>query len=198
MEPLIKREEYLVRVNKLVHAFPIILLIASVILTLIYNSLVLTIEGDLESLFSFGMLAESFFQGTVITVVIYVFKSKIIGNVVQTKPSDFAYGDIQGYLPVVARTNLRKQKVGYLLVEESELKLYLKMANGYALEETWSDLSKVKCSVQHETYNILMLLIYGFRESIEVTDGDKTIKVIFPKAEICVSEMNDSIQSYIK
>lgn len=196
MEPLIKREEYLKRVNKLVHAFPIILLIGSVFIVIIYHSISLILKQDHENLFGFAMLSESFFQGTVITVVVYFFKSRIIGGVIRTKPTDFAYGKIQGYLPVVVGTNLRKQKIGYLLVENNELVLYVKKPDGYALETKWSDLSKVKFSVEHESYNVFMLLVYGFRESILVSDGKNTLKVVFPKADISVSEINESIQSY--
>lgn len=198
MEPLIKRDEYLKRVNKLVHAFPIVLLVGSVIAVILFHSIEILISQDTQGLFGFNMLAESFFQGTVITVVIYLFKSNIIGKVIKTKPTDFAYGEVKAYLPVVVGTKLRKQKVGYLLVENNELALYLKKTDGYALEHKWTDLSKVTFSVHSETYNIIMLLIYGFRTCIHVSDGDKTIKIVFPKAEISVGEINEAIQSYIE
>lgn len=197
MEPLIKREEYLTRVNKLAHKFPIQLLIVSILTVLFYHSIQVIIQHDRESLLGFDMLAESFFQGTVITVVIYYFKSKIISGVIKTKPTDFTTNEVQGYLPVVVGTNLRKQLVGYLLVENNELTLHVKKPTGYVLEHKWIELSKVKFTVVHERYNIIMLLIYGFRESIQVSDGKTTIKVIFPKAFISVSEINESIQSYI-
>lgn len=195
MEPLIKRDDYLKRVNKLVQPFPKELFIGSFILVILYHTVELMILQEIERLIGFTMLSEMFFQGTAITVVIYLFKSRYIGNVVRTKPTDFTDKEVQGYLPVVMGTNLRKQKVGYLLIENNELALHLKKAGGYVREMTWKDLTKVEVTVVKETYNIVLLLIYGFRESILVTDGEKSVKVIFPMAHISVEEIKESIKS---
>lgn len=198
MEPLIKRDEYLKRVNKLVNSFPIFLLLGSVFIVVLYHSIGLMLQGDRESLFGIPMLSESFFQGTVITVVIYFFKSKKLGAVVKTKPTDFTYGEVQGYLPCVVGTKVRGALGGYLIVENNELNLHVKKMDGFVIEKRWKDLSKVTCTTVHESKNILMLLVYGFRDSIQITDGITTIKIIFPYAKISVEEINASIKSYIK
>jgi len=198
MEPLIKRDEYLKKVNKLTNSFPIQLLIGSLIIVVLYHSIGIGFFGEPGELFGFNMLAESFFQGTVITVVVYFFKSRAIGGVVRTKPTDFTTKEVQGYLPVVAGTNIYKQKAGYLLVEDHELTLHLKMAGGYVCRNTWSDLSKVEVSVVKETYNIVMLFVFGFRESIQISDGETSVKVLFPEASVYAEEIKESINSYIQ
>lgn len=198
MEPLINRDEYIKKVNKLTNSFPINLLIGSLIIVVLYHSIGITFFAEPGELFSFNMLSESFFQGTVITVVIYLFKSRALGGVVRTKPTDFTTKEVQGYLPVVAGTNIYKQKAGYLLVEDHELTLHLKMAGGYVCRETWSDLSKVEISVVKETYNMVMLFVFGFRESIQITDGVTTVKVLFPDATVYAKEIQESINSYIQ
>lgn len=198
MEPLINREEYLKRVNKLVNSFPVALLIGSLLVVVLYHTIGIKFFDEPGVLFSFNMLSESFFQGTVITVVIYFFKSRALGGVVQTKPTDFTDKEVQGYLPVVAGTNIYKQKAGYLLVEDYELALHLKMPGGYVKRDTWSDLSKVEVSVVKESTNIIMLLLYGFMETIQISDGETSVKVVFPKAEISANEIRESIKSYIQ
>lgn len=199
MEPLIKRDEYLKRVNKLVNSFPLYLLLGSVLIVVLYHSIGYMLAGDRESLFGVSMLSESFFQGTVITVVIYFFKSKKLGGVVKTKPTDFTQGEVQGYLPVVVGKKIRGGiQAGYLIIENNQLHLHMKKIDGFVIEKRWDDLSKVKCNIVHESKNIYLLMVFGFRDTIEISDGVNTEQIIFPYAKTSIEEIKASIKSYIK
>jgi len=185
-------------VNKLTNSFPLILLIGSVLIVFLYHSIGLILQQDKGSLFGSEMLSNSFFQGTVIAAVVYFIKSKVIGAVVKVKPTDFTTGDVQGYLPCVVGTTYYKLQVGNLIVEDNQLHLYVKKIDGFVLDSRWDDLSKVKVSIVHEKYNLIMLLIFGFRDSIQITDGTKIIKIIFPQPILTVEEIKVFIKSHIK
>ncbi len=197
MEPLIKRDDYIKRVNKLANAFPLLLLVGSVCIVFLYHSINLMLQQNLDNLFGIEQLSNSFFQGTVITVVIYFIKSRVIGAVVRVKPTDFASGEVQGYLPCVVGTLFYKHQVGNLIVEDHQLHLYIKKVDGFMLDSKWDDLSKVKVTTVKETYNIMMLLVFGVRESIQISDGRKTVNIIFPQPTITVKEINEFIKSHI-
>lgn len=198
MEPLVNKETYTKRLNRLIYSYPITLFVGSFLLAILYNVLKQAIMPTGDALLSPKTLSEIFFQGTVVAVIMYLYKTRSIGGVVNIEPTSVTDKEVQAYLPVVVGTNPLKQKVAYLLVEEGTLALHVKKVNGYVCDMTWEDLSKIDVTYTRETFNLLMLFVYGFRESIQITDGTTSVSIIFPKANQSASEIKESIQGFIE
>jgi hypothetical protein len=191
MKLMMTEENYSRRLNKLLFYFPLTFLIVAMMVAFIYHSItILTSGAGMEGVLNLEVFANSFFQGTVATVILYFLKSRYLGKILKEKPSDFAKDTVDAYLPCIAGVWPHQHQGAFITVEEGKLRLYKKKLDGYVMEHQWNDLASVKFTAIKETTNPLLPILFGLKESIEISDGKLSVKVLFSEPKASVEDLN--------
>lgn len=197
MKLMIKEKNYDYRLNKLMNKFPILFLLVALVVITIYHVIVQLISDQTVQLFSPEVVANVFFQGTMAMAVVYFGKSFLLRNVFKVSPDQFAESEVLGYLPCINGSWIHENKAGFLVLEEQVLKLYVKKVDGFVAVKKWTDLSQVRIEKADEKFNISSILLFGLNESILITDGKTSQKILFPMVNETVDELNTFLKKYL-
>jgi hypothetical protein len=196
MKLMMQEDNYRVRLNKLLFHFPLAFLIVAMIVAFIYHSITLLMSGASGAeVLNLEVYANSFFNGTIATVILYFLKSRYLGKILNESPENFAKDRVDAYFPCISGVWPHQHHGAFMTIEEDKLRLYIKKYDGYALKQEWNDLSLVRFKTIKESKNPLLPLLFGLKDSIEISDGKLSAKVLFSQPQESVEELNQCVSA---
>jgi len=191
MKLMINPENFKHRLFKLTNRFPVELLVTAFLLIYSYHDLNALSNGTSTGLFNFPLFANAFFQSTVVTVLVYFYKSKFLAGTLKTQPSDFTTGAIQGFLPCIYGTWPHQYQTGFLLLEDDMLRFYAKKVTGFTMTKEFCKREDINLSTSIQRLNPFTPVFFGQLKVIQLTTAQGTERFIFPDADACVAEMEE-------
>ncbi|MDA3899407.1 MAG: hypothetical protein PF637_02690 [Spirochaetes bacterium] len=196
MKLLLNENNYGRRYRMFLYQFPLLLIVVSILIAFGYHSLgVVHANGDLTTILGADLLTTSFFQGSITAVILYFGKSRAMERIFKQNPSDFSEEEVLGFMPCVYGVWPYQYHGGFLTVEGTALRLYLKKVGGFVMAHEWKNCSMVKFEAVREPMNPFLPLIFNITKSIRISDGQKSKKILFSEPEETVIELNRFVKS---
>lgn len=186
------------RLFKLTNRFPVELLATAFLLIYCYHDLNALSKGASNGIFNFPLFANAFFQSTVVTVLVYFYKSKFLAGTLNTQPSDFTKGAVQGFFPCIYGTWPHQYQSGFLILEDDMLRFYAKKVTGFAMTKEFCKRDDINLSTTIQRINPFTPVFFGQMKIIQLTTTNGMERFIFPQADECVVEIEEFLRSLNK
>lgn len=195
MKPIVNADSLKRRLFHLTNRFPLLMLIVSFILLFCFYT-IRSLSADAgQSIVNSELLAKSFFQATIVTVVVYFYKSKIMGGTLSTLPSDFTQGNVVGYLPCIYGAWPHQYQTGLLLFEDGMVRFYAKKATGFTMTKEFCNVSDVRFGTSGLQLNPFTPLLFGQAETLQLVTPSHIETLIFPFPQESAQEITEFLKT---
>lgn len=193
MKPIINEDLLKRRLFHLTNRFPLVLLLVSLVLLYCYYDLKAISADATVAVFNSEVFAKAFFQATIVTVVVYFYKSKIMGGTLSTSPSDFTQGNVVGYLPCIYGAWPHLYQSGLLLLEDGYVRFYAKKAGGFKMTKEFCKISEVKFGASGLQLNPFTPILFGQTDTLHLVTPTHIETLIFPFPKESAQEITEFI-----